>query len=183
MPGLEEVARATARRGKPFREVVHNRRSRSDFDRDAGDLPPGLFHRLLGRITPDGASGLRLVLFVHGVEGMERGIYTAESHRLIAGDFRDLAERIACGQPGAGRAAFLAVFLADLSAVDEDPRLYRRLHWEAGTLGHLLYLEAEAAGLGATGIAGFQDGALTELLEPGLDILYMIAVGRRRRDA
>lgn len=60
-------------------------------------------------------------------------------------------------------------FRADLAPVAERPWLYRRFHWEAGALGHLLLLEAEAAGLAATGLASFEDGAL-----------YRVAVGLRR---
>lgn len=60
-------------------------------------------------------------------------------------------------------------FWADLAPVAERPWLYRRFHWEAGALGHLLLLEAEAAGLAATGLASFEDGAL-----------YRIAIGLRR---
>lgn len=65
---------------------------------------------------------------------------------------------------------------ADLAPVEERPWLYRRLHWEAGALGHLLYLEAEAAGLAATGLALFGDGGLPSPWQP----LYRVAVGLRR---
>ena len=34
---------------------------------------------------------------------------------------------------------------------------YKRLHWEAGLIGQLLYLEAEAIGIRATGIGCFFD--------------------------
>jgi hypothetical protein len=37
------------------------------------------------------------------------------------------------------------------------PWFYRRLHWEAGLVGQVLYLEAEATGLRATGIGCFFD--------------------------
>jgi len=37
------------------------------------------------------------------------------------------------------------------------PHAYRRLHWEAGLIGSILYLEAEAQGLGATGMGCYLD--------------------------
>jgi hypothetical protein len=37
------------------------------------------------------------------------------------------------------------------------PWFYKRLHWEAGLIGQLLYLEAEAIGIRATGIGCFFD--------------------------
>jgi hypothetical protein len=48
--------------------------------------------------------------------------------------------------------------------VKQDPWRYRQLHWEAGLLGHVLYLEAEAAGLRGTGIGCYFDDLLHELI-------------------
>ena len=42
--------------------------------------------------------------------------------------------------------------------------VYRELFWETGLLGQILYLEAEASGLRATGIGCFFDDALHRLL-------------------
>ena len=41
---------------------------------------------------------------------------------------------------------------------------YRRLFWEAGVLGQVLYLEAEAAGVRGTGIGCYFDDAFHDLL-------------------
>jgi len=41
---------------------------------------------------------------------------------------------------------------------------YRRLFWECGLLGQVLYLEAEAAGARATGIGCYYDEPVHELL-------------------
>ncbi len=41
---------------------------------------------------------------------------------------------------------------------------YRRMHWEAGAIGQVLYLEAEAAGIRSTGIGCFFDDAVHDLL-------------------
>ena len=57
---------------------------------------------------------------------------------------------------------------------------YRHLHWEAGILGQVLYLEAEAAGVGGTGIGCYFDDVFHELLGlagAGFQDLYHFAVG------
>jgi hypothetical protein len=41
---------------------------------------------------------------------------------------------------------------------------YRRLFWECGLIGQVLYLEAEAAGVRGTGIGCYYDDAVHELL-------------------
>jgi len=41
-----------------------------------------------------------------------------------------------------------------------SPWFYRRLFWEAGLVGQVLYLEAEAAGLRGTGIGAYFDDAV-----------------------
>src|SRR5262249_36572253 len=58
--------------------------------------------------------------------------------------------------------AMLAEFEATLQA--DGPASYRRLHWEAGLIGQVLYLEAEAAGIRATGIGCFFGDATHALL-------------------
>ncbi len=46
-----------------------------------------------------------------------------------------------------------------------DPLLaVRRLHWEAGAIGQVLYLEAEAVGLRGTGIGCFFDDVVHTVL-------------------
>jgi hypothetical protein len=42
--------------------------------------------------------------------------------------------------------------------------LYRRLFWECGLIGQVLYLEAESAGGRGTGIGCFYDDAVHEVL-------------------
>ena len=58
--------------------------------------------------------------------------------------------------------------------------MYRHLHWEAGAIGQVLYLEAEAAARRATGIGCFFDDAVHELLglrDRSLATLYHFTVG------
>ena len=60
------------------------------------------------------------------------------------------------------------------------PWMYRRLHWECGLVGQLLYLEAEAHGMRGTGIGCYFDDVVHQLM--GIDTsafqsLYHFTVG------
>ncbi len=85
---------------------------------------------------------------------------------LEAGDFRARATGVACGQDIGGDGVFSLGMIAEL----EEPIrkigtwMYRRLFWEAGFIGQILYLEAEAAGIRATGIGCYFDDPMHELL-------------------
>jgi SagB-type dehydrogenase family enzyme len=84
---------------------------------------------------------------------------------LEEGDARPLARFASCHQDIASDSAFAVAMLADLGgSLAEGPWWYRRLHWEAGLLGHVLYLEAEAAGRRGTGIGCFFDDVVHEAL-------------------
>ena len=64
-------------------------------------------------------------------------------------------------------------------------RMYRRLHLEAGAVGHALYLEAEASGLRGTAMGCFLDEethALLGLEGRAFQVLYHFAVGRPFED-
>ncbi|HEU4649961.1 MAG TPA: SagB/ThcOx family dehydrogenase [Croceibacterium sp.] len=78
---------------------------------------------------------------------------------LAAGDARRLATRLSCHQEIAGDGAFSLAMIAEYrdQLVAHGPWFYRRLFWEAGLVGQVLYLEAEAAGVRATGIGCFFD--------------------------
>lgn len=85
---------------------------------------------------------------------------------LEEGDFRQLATALSCGQAIAGDGAFSLAMLADYhrSLKQLGPAFYRRLFWEAGMIGQVLYLEAQAAGVGATGIGCYFDDQVHETL-------------------
>lgn len=86
-------------------------------------------------------------------------------YRLVAGDARQAARVLSCHQDIAADGAFSVGMLAEFEApLQEAPWVYRQLYWEAGMLGQLLYLEAEATGLRGTGIGCFFDDAVHELL-------------------
>ncbi len=78
---------------------------------------------------------------------------------LQKGDCRTLASTVSCGQNIAADGAFSLAMLADYmdSLATYGASFYRNLFWEAGMIGQVLYLEAEAAGIGATGIGCYFD--------------------------
>jgi len=101
---------------------------------------------------------------------------------LQAGDCRAAANAICCHQDIAEAGAFAVAMLAEfeprLTAV--GPWFYRRLFWETGLIGQLLYLEAEAAGVRGTGIGCFFDDVLHTVLGlegRALQSLYHFTVG------
>lgn len=85
---------------------------------------------------------------------------------LAPGDWRHAAARLSCGQAIAGDGAFSLGMLAELENTLEalGPWAYRRLFWETGIIGQVLYLEAEAAGVRATGIGCYFDDPVHEAL-------------------
>ena len=78
---------------------------------------------------------------------------------LEAGDAKRLATQISCFQEIAGEGAFSLAMIAEYqdALFTHGAWFYRRLFWETGLIGQVLYLEAEAAGLRATGIGCFFD--------------------------
>jgi len=78
---------------------------------------------------------------------------------LDEGDARQLAAQLSCHQDIAGDSAFSLGMLAeyDASLQRYGPWFYRRLFWESGVIGQVLYLEAEASRVRATGIGCFFD--------------------------
>lgn len=84
---------------------------------------------------------------------------------LERGDARGLATQVSCRQDIAGDGAFSLGMLAEYQAalVAHGPSFYRRLFWEAGAIGQVLYLEAEAAGVRSTGIGCFFDDSVHQV--------------------
>jgi len=79
-------------------------------------------------------------------------------------DCRDGAKLICCHQDIAADSCYALGMLASFKDVERSPWQYRRLYWECGMIGQTLYLEAEAAGLRATGIGCFFDDEMHRLL-------------------
>lgn len=101
--------------------------------------------------------------------------------RVVAADARSTAKTLSCHQDIAADGAFSLAMLAEYEGtLAQGPWTYRQLFWEAGMLGQLLYLEAEAAGLRGTGIGCFFDDAVHDLLGikgRWLQSLYHFTVG------
>ena len=157
---------------------------------------------------------LHLMLFVHRVDDLSPGLYCLVRqakdlpilHRhcdskfswqqvagelplylLQAGDCCSLAKTISCHQDIAGDSAFSLAMLARFEPLVRDaPWHYPRLFWEAGLIGQVLYLEAEAQGLRGTGIGCYFDDLMHELLglqDQTWQDLYHFTVGVPREDS
>jgi SagB-type dehydrogenase family enzyme len=157
---------------------------------------------------------VHLLLFVHRVESLEPGLYflprgtSGEDefrqsvmkeyawetvtmpfalYRLVAGNVRQAAKTLSCHQNIAGDSDFSLGMLARFADnIDAEPWRYRRLFWECGLLGQILYLEAEAAGARGTGIGCFFDDAVhgvLGLMDNRWQSLYHFTVGEALEDA
>ncbi|NOT10270.1 MAG: SagB/ThcOx family dehydrogenase [Methylococcaceae bacterium] len=156
---------------------------------------------------------IHLFIFVHRVEGLASGLYSLpRSHEaldklkaatvtdfdwkiiseviplyhLYSGDCRQIAKTLSCHQPIASDSAFSLAMVAEFSeTIEATPWLYRRLFWECGLIGQVLYLEAEAAGLRGTGIGCYFDDSVHEILGTKNDqfqSLYHFTVGKPLED-
>ena len=101
---------------------------------------------------------------------------------VLEGDAKRLAVQVSCHQDIAGDSAFSFAMLAEFEGQlrRRGAWWYPRMFWEAGLLGQVLYLEAEAAGVRATGIGCFFDDAVHEIVAvKGLSLqsLYHFTIG------
>ncbi|MDR3553914.1 MAG: SagB/ThcOx family dehydrogenase [Syntrophobacteraceae bacterium] len=182
-------------------QIIRKRRSGLAFD-ESGFLNRNPFLSLLDKTIPrndcapfdmqPGEPRVNLLLFVHNVHGLARGLYFysrseqgAEDMRRAAdpsflwdrvetgeplyllrnGDFRQIAARLSCNQEIAGYGVFsLGMIAAFGGIIEKEPYRYRRLFWEVGAIGQVLYLEAEAHGIRGTGIGCFFDDPVHDLL-------------------
>ena len=99
-------------------------------------------------------------------ERVDTGARGPELHRLQPGDLRDAARAIACHQDIAADSSFALAMLArfEPELARHGASVYPRLYWECGLVGQILYLEAEAGGVRATGIGCYFDDAMHALL-------------------
>ena len=139
-----------------------------------------------------GPPRISLALFVHRIRGLSSGLYAFIRHpdhqeslrrssspafawepatpdlplyRLASGDFRAEALDLSCRQEIAGWSTFSLGMLARFAPeVTNAPWVYRHLFWEAGLIGQVLYLEAEARGVRGTGIGCYFDDPVHDLL-------------------
>ena len=104
------------------------------------------------------------------------GLYLLEERNFEAD-----ATMISCNQSIAGDGAFSLGMIAKFREnIEKDPSSYRRLFWETGMIGQVLYLEAEAHSVRGTGIGCFFDDMVHELLglpDNRYQSLYHFTVG------
>jgi SagB-type dehydrogenase family enzyme len=142
-------------------------------------LVPGLY--LLAR-DPDRVDFLREVMaepafLWRAVPGTDLPLFL-----LVEDDVRRLAGVVSCHQQIASHGAFALGMLAEFEGplTRYGPWMYRHLFWEAGAVGQVLYLEAEAAGLKATGIGCYFDDPVHRtfgIADTRLQSLYHFTVG------
>jgi SagB-type dehydrogenase family enzyme len=99
---------------------------------------------------------------------------------LLPYELRDIAKTICCHQDIAADSCFALGMVARLGVALEQPWRYRHLYWECGVLGQALYLEAEAAGIRATGIGCYFDDEMHRVLgiaDPTWQSLYHFTMG------
>jgi SagB-type dehydrogenase family enzyme len=178
---------------RAFGEVARMRRSALDFVGGTQSMSfTQLSAVLAAAIQPQFADFaatrfIQLYLYVHRVYGLEPGLYRlwpapAELERIKSGDQRVAAAGLSLGQDLAGNACVAFSIIGDLdrAARAHGDRGYRYVHFEAGAIGHRLYLAAEAFGLGATGIGAFYDEEVNRYLSltPGQGrVVYHFAIG------
>lgn len=124
---------------------------------------------------------------VSSIVGLEEGCYyyapkAQELRQIRFKNFRPELHFLCLGQD-LGRDASAVIFhTADLAKAVEKygDRAYRYLHMDAGHLGQKLNLAAIQLGLGVSGIAGFFDDQVNEVLGIPEDeaVLYITTLGR-----
>jgi SagB-type dehydrogenase family enzyme len=134
-----------------------------------------------------GTRFIQLYLYAHRVDGLQPGVYRfwperAELDNVRNGDQRIAASGLSLGQNLAGNACVTFSMIGDLgrAAGIYGDRGYRYVHFEAGAIGHRLYLAAEALGLGATGIGAFYDDEVhrhLNLVPNQGQVVYHFAIG------
>ena len=110
-----------------------------------------------------------------------------EFYRLIQAEVREAARQISCTQEIASDGCFSLGMIAEYEETlkRHGAWFYPRLYWEAGLIGQVLYLEAEAAGIRSTGIGCYFDDPMHEVLglkDRKYQDLYHFTVGGARED-
>ncbi|MDJ0734144.1 MAG: SagB/ThcOx family dehydrogenase [Nostocaceae cyanobacterium] len=126
---------------------------------------------------------------VSGVEELETGCYyyapqAQELRQIRFKNFRRELHFLCLGQELGRDAAVVVFHTADLksSVAQYGDRVYRYLHMDAGHLGQRLNLAAVHLRLGVSGIGGFFDDQVNEVLGiPNEEaVLYVTTIGRPR---
>jgi SagB-type dehydrogenase family enzyme len=142
---------------------------------DAFDWPPhvhlALFVHRVDRLVPGVYAYLRDGAVLDEWRRMMRAQFLWEPvaehlYLLLPIDVMWAANRLSCDQDIASDGYFSLGMIARLASAlrERGEWFYRRLFWECGAIGQVLYLEAEAAGSRGTGIGCFYDDPVHELL-------------------
>lgn len=132
---------------------------------------------------------LETFIAVSGVKGLDEGCYyyapdVQELRQIRFKNFRQELHFLCLGQDLGRDAAAIVFQTADLSnaVARYGDRAYRYLHLDAGHLGQRLNLAAIRLGLGVSGIGGFFDDAVNEVLGIPVDeaVIYITTLGRPR---
>jgi len=143
-------------------------------------LPPGLYMLVRDKTQRSGleAACTRAASWVRAPGCPEE----VDLWCLSQSDTRRTAQAVSCTQDIASDGCFSLGMVAEF----ERPLnhygawFYPRLFWEAGAVGQVLYLEAEAAGIRSTGIGCYFDDAMHEILgleDTTYQDLYHFTVG------
>ncbi len=160
--------------------LLHFTYQPQDYADQGLDRAPDYFDRHL----------LSTFVAVSGVEGLEEGCYyyapqSQELRQIRFKNFRRELHFLCLGQDLGRDAAVLLFHTADLrqAIAQYGDRAYRYLHLDAGHLGQRLNLAAIHLGLGVSGIGGFFDDQVNEVLGIPTDeaVVYITTIGRPRR--
>jgi SagB-type dehydrogenase family enzyme len=133
---------------------------------------------------------LETFIAISGVSGLEAGCYyyapqSEELRQIRFKNFRPELHFLCLGQELGRDAAAVICHTANLKAAIRQwgDRAYRYLHLDAGHLGQRLNLAAIRLGLGVSGIGGFFDDQVNEVLGIPIDqaVLYITTLGRPRQ--
>ena len=107
--------------------------------------------------------------------------------RLVTANAKQAARALSCHQDIAASSFFSLGMLAEFDHTLNKlgPQAYPELFWEAGLIGQVLYLQAEAHGVRGTGIGCFFDDAVHETLglaDSRFQSLYHFTVGQPKSD-
>jgi SagB-type dehydrogenase family enzyme len=176
-----------------FGDVARLRRSALDFQGGKQTMSLSQLSTILAVTAQPfaadfaGTRFVQLYLYAHRVDGLHPGVYRFWQERfgleqIKSGDQRVAAAGLSLGQNLAGNACVTFSMIGDLerAARSYGDRGYRYVHFEAGAIGHRLYLAAESLGLGATGIGAFYDDEVHRHLKLAPNqgqVVYHFAIG------
>ncbi|WP_457561283.1 SagB/ThcOx family dehydrogenase [Caminibacter sp.] len=139
------------------------------------NIPPFDTRAFLGKIN--------FVVFINRVDGIESGIYFFDRAKnefsvIEKGDFSDAAKFVNCVQDLGKESAFSISMVIDKNEIKQNSD-YKLAMFEAGIIGQILYLEAEAKNIRGCGIGCFFDDLVSvEILKnPDILTLYGFTIG------